>query len=836
MSDFVNRLAARIADGAGYSQASGALFEAYVLGLLGEVKELSKQEIRQLINAAQVFYGAENESLKNEGSVLLSMILDLSAKTYPEIAIIARSLFANSGDFPNIKLLAERFPDLDFRFSFYSEAQIDFHETLNTVKELEFPLTDYQRALWADLTSDQDVITSAPTSAGKTHIILNYLLNKVGNSAGAFAAIIVPTRALISEVAGKIYELARDQTYGDELEICTIPREGEFASKSFFVMTQERLHELMLRGDISFDYLFVDEAHNISDKSRGVLLHLTIEKVLENGYPQIIISMPSSSYQNSFSTIFKDVEFKREITQSSPVTKIVMSVVPKNRNLIVSRHNSTDTTTIPKGFNGKNLADIVCKFGQGQSNIIYRNRTDYCETLAEEIAARLPKIEDNPLLAEAANYVEEFIHKEFTLADSLRKGVAFHYGPLPSSIRVMVENLVKDDQVKFITCTSTLAEGVNLPAKNLFLQNPAQPIMHQGSKRIEDVKINNITGRAGRMLQHFSGNIFLIEPETWAFKDYFDEKEDEEDKVPTYFKSLNEDFNLVLDALKGQFAHDEKDQYRFYTIANKLIREFSGEDLERTLNAEELTLEKHQLKELEENVRAAHDNLKIASFTLEANPTVGYIQQNKLFSFLEQLERFEEWVLPHPKSANLYDTLLRIARKLYDCGVYLPSDGYSLEHICLVTKKWIQGNSLKEIIVNQIEWDAREATRQSRKPRSVNASVRNVIKAINNDIRFRLSNALRCYQVLLDNVLISNDVKISNVKLHSFVEVGACEERLINLINLGLSREAAIELDNHLSDQTTINASKDLIGLHRSGQLEGIHAITEKELVKLLSD
>ncbi|SMF26888.1 Superfamily II helicase [Alteromonadaceae bacterium Bs31] len=835
MSNFVSKLANNIKESEGYKNASASLFGLYVQALTGDRNSLERSEVKKLVSSAQIFYQAESKALINEGAVLLSMLLDLCADEHPDIVPIAHSMFANSGNFPNIRLLTKRYPELNYRYDFYSEAQIEFRESLNSVEELNFPLTDYQRSLWDDLTSDQDVITSAPTSAGKTHIILSYLLKKVVKSDGSFAAIVVPTRALISEVASKIYELAKGYDCEDQIEICTVPKEGGFGEKTFFVMTQERLHEILLHGDVYFDYLFIDEAHNISDKSRGVFLHLTIEKMLEDSYPQVIISMPSPNYQDSFSTIFKGIDFKKEITQTSPVAKVIMSVVPKGRNLVLSRHNSTNVKSIPKEFSKKNLADIVCRLGKGQSNIIYRNKTDHCEDVANAIADRITDFEVTPLLEEAADYIGEFIHEEFSLANNLRKGVAFHYGPLPGSVRVMVENLVKNDDIKYIACTSTLAEGVNLPAKNLFLKNPANLVMHNPSERVDDVKINNITGRAGRMLEHFSGNIFLVEPDTWLFKDYFDDEPEEGKKIPTYFKSLNEEFGSVINALEGRISHSDKDQFRFYTIANKLIKEFSTNKLEQTLNAEELTLNSGDKDFLRSKVEAAHNDLKVASFTLEANPTVGYIQQNKLFDFLGQQESFREWVLPHPKSPDLYEALIRICDKLNEFGVYIPTENYTLKHICVITRKWVQGDSLKEMISEQREWDVSCAEENFKSPGSVNTSVRNVIKVINNDIRFRLSNSLKCYQVLLNSVLAARGVELSNVKLHSFIEIGASDDRMINMINMGLSREAAKEIDEKVSAAEAIETSRDLVNLLNANRLEKIHAITKKELDELFS-
>jgi len=831
MSDFFTKLAARIIESKGYITASNRLFGAYVLWLTGNNESIGREEVKKLITSAQIYYKSSDEKIRNEGAIILSMLLDICAELYPDLIPIARSVFTCSGDFPNIKLLNKRYPGVNFIYSFYSEAQMNFREHINTVDDLDTPLTDYQRSLWAKLLADEDIITVAPTSAGKTHIILSYLLKRLSESDGAFAAIVVPTRALISEVAGKLYKLAQQNHVENDIEICSVPKDGEFGKKTFFIMTQERLYEILQRGDIYFNYLFIDEAHNISDKSRGVLLHLTIEKLLEDSFPQIIISMPAENYQDAFSTIFRDVEFKKEITQHSPVSKILISVRPEGRSLVISRHNSHNVKTIPKGFKKKNLADIVYKLGCGHSNIIYRNKTDDCENIADEIAKLISDNVDDEQLDEAADYVEKFVHSDFTLAKNLRKGVAFHYGPLPSSIRIMVENLAKEDHIKYIACTSTLAEGVNLPAKNLFLKNPIQPIMHQPSERVEDVKINNITGRAGRMLQHFSGNVFLIEPDLWQFEDYFDDNQGKEEKIPTYFKTLNEDLVKVISALQGTYAHDDENQYRYYMISNKLIKEYAREELDKTFNANELQLNEKELFFLEQEIKKAYENLRITPFTLEANPTVGYIQQNKLFNYLNSLSSFDDWLLPHPKSIELYDSLFRVCSKLKEFGIYMPSENYPLDYICLITKKWIKGKGLKDIIEEQINWSRDNSEQQA----SINTSVRNVIKVINNDITFRLSNALRCYQVLLSTVLSNKGIELSSIKLHSFIEVGACDDRIISLINFGLSREAAIEIHNVLPKGIELHSTNTLLELFRAERLSTIHPITKKELLKLLA-
>ncbi len=143
MTSFENKLAQEVISSDGYSQSSGKLFDTYISNILGEQPEIERSVIKNLISSAQIFYKSDDNIVKKEGAVLLSMILDICADEHPDLIPIANSIFVNSGDFPNIELLIKRFPDSKFKYNFYSQAQIDFKRDLNTVDELSTTLTDF---------------------------------------------------------------------------------------------------------------------------------------------------------------------------------------------------------------------------------------------------------------------------------------------------------------------------------------------------------------------------------------------------------------------------------------------------------------------------------------------------------------------------------------------------------------------------------------------------------------------------------------------------------------------------------------------------------------------
>jgi superfamily II RNA helicase len=69
-------------------------------------------------------------------------------------------------------------------------------------------------------------------------------------------------------------------------------------------------------------------------------------------------------------------------------------------------------------------------------------------------------------LVDLRELVRRVIHPDYTLAQPLNLGVAFHYGNMPLVIRTDVERLFKAGFIRHLICTSTLIEGVNLPGQS----------------------------------------------------------------------------------------------------------------------------------------------------------------------------------------------------------------------------------------------------------------------------------------------------------------------------------------------------------------------------------
>ena len=97
-----------------------------------------------------------------------------------------------------------------------------------------------------------------------------------------------------------------------------------------------------------------------------------------------------------------------------------------------------------------------------------------------------------------------------------------------------------------------------------------------------------------------------------------------------------------------------------------------------------------------------------------------------------------------------------------------------------------------------------------------------------------MASALRCYQLLFANAAQERGEDVESIKLHAFIEVGGCDERLVQLINFGLSREAAIEINSLLRQNVAIESFENLHSLYEKGALKELHPITMKEIDRLL--
>lgn len=112
------------------------------------------------------------------------------------------------------------------------------------------------------------------------------------------------------------------------------------------------------------------------------------------------------------------------------------------------------------------------------------------------------------------NYLSEYIGEDFELIDFVKKGVCIHTGDLDSFTKRQIETLFLDSSsgINHIFCTSTLLQGVNMNANNLFF------LAKKGKFSNDLLDKKNLLGRVGRLGDCLQGRIFRFYVDTAAIK------------------------------------------------------------------------------------------------------------------------------------------------------------------------------------------------------------------------------------------------------------------------------------------------------------------------------
>ena len=168
---------------------------------------------------------------------------------------------------------------------------------------------------------------------------------------------------------------------------------------------------------------------------------------------------------------------------------------------------------LPFKFRGRYLVNLAKYFTASDDvSIIYCNRPSEADKVATELSELFEETEDEEL-RDFGNFLQQEVHRYYRLGTMVRRGIAFHYANIPQIVRSRIEELAKRRKLRFICCTSTLLQGVNLPAKNIFLENPKTGQGEAG--RIQPGDFWNLVGRAGRLNHEFSGNVFCVYGKPW---------------------------------------------------------------------------------------------------------------------------------------------------------------------------------------------------------------------------------------------------------------------------------------------------------------------------------
>jgi POLQ-like helicase len=129
--------------------------------------------------------------------------------------------------------------------------------------------------------------------------------------------------------------------------------------------------------------------------------------------------------------------------------------------------------------------------------------------LDQRVAAARRKPADEADADEVAKLTSLFaahIGEAASATKAAQLGIFPHHASVPNGLRLSVEFSMKASLIGFVVCTSTLAQGVNLPIRYLIVTG-----VYQGGDRILVRDFHNLIGRAGRAGMHTEGSIIFAD-------------------------------------------------------------------------------------------------------------------------------------------------------------------------------------------------------------------------------------------------------------------------------------------------------------------------------------
>lgn len=150
--------------------------------------------------------------------------------------------------------------------------------------------------------------------------------------------------------------------------------------------------------------------------------------------------------------------------------------------------------------------------------------TSICELLVDYydrgLALPPPSISSDLSELEKIAYLSSLhFGDEFIFTRSISFGILPHSSNIPNGIRVSVEWAMESNKAVLVVCTSTLAQGVNLPIRYLVVSST-----FQAGQEITTRDFHNLIGRAGRAGYHTEGSVIFADTDVFDKRNDFRER------------------------------------------------------------------------------------------------------------------------------------------------------------------------------------------------------------------------------------------------------------------------------------------------------------------------
>lgn len=806
---------------------------------------LSDKEYLDIMRFADIL----SRDINCEGRNIAYKIISILYPFYKDdeyYKFICNSVMTKLGNFPSLGLIMEK--DDAGRYD-TPELLLDkqLKEVYQKVPGTEKIFTDAQYRLFEAIKDSNHFSFSGPTSFGKSFIMdafINYIIDErhgVDN-----IIVLVPTRALINQVSKRLKVEIKHENYRVMTHPIVPAMYRRDNAKYVFVFTPERMIAyLSEKNNPLISYLFIDEAQKIIAKkdSRAPLYYQAVS-MAERKSIKLFFASPNIPNSDIFLKLFDKSTDECMVIKEAPVSQNRFFIDFVERKEKMFTESGKDDVFEAFG-NYNNLNELLLYLGSDKKNIVYCNSVEDTINFALSFSKELEEKRDSRI-DEVIKLIQEYLHKEYYLIDCLKKGIAFHFGKLPQRIREKIEVLYEQKAIDYMFCTSTLLEGVNLPAQNIFILNNTI-----GLRKFTDVDFWNLAGRAGRLSKELSGNIICVRLDS----NKWNVKESDMDMIrkkvinhvsPTILKGEDNFYKNLENSLLGKpftkktVTKDEAETWNHYA---NIIYYQEVAKADSLLKSNFMKKNHKTAKKVLENIEK---NNVVPENILEQSTSIKPVYQNAIWNVLNNTDKaFPEEIT----SKDCYGVLVNMYKN-YKWGIEeskgrnpLVRDPEQLKYYAVLMYTWMSSKPLNMIIGNMINYYKKKGKIWHRNENvlfvhtnkeHINWVINDLIADIDNALRFKIKNYFSNYYLLVAG---KNGVEVAGEDWSEYLEYGTTDKVIIDLQNVGFPRHIAMLIkenyedvlvydDNELTDVQT----EKLLGL----LLQDNHKQEHDELLDIL--
>lgn len=423
-------------------------------------------------------------------------------------------------------------------------------------------LNSGQLSLLFDFDFTNKVFLSAPTSFGKTSLLIEYIISNYSNLKNVL--FIVPTNSLLEELFAKIIFCNKQYHMGYTVSTQPYFKQG---ANNFLIITPERFLLLYEESDVNnFDLIVLDETYKIVDSknerisdfidSRSVRFRKVADIIGQTQNKLFLLSPFTYCLTKSMDSYLRKYNIKKIDRKIEYVKREIYKIDDANS---FKQHFKLNVVGYSASATMAKKTNLLLRVLENQKNIVYVPQYSKAYDIVDALDWTRPIQGNERYFKFLTHLVDNYTVDdkfEWKIISALKKGVGIYISPLPRYIKREIIRLYEENVLGTLIVTTSFTEGVNTNASNLIFTSL---VNGPTTNKLSDIDILNVSGRAGRFAQKSIGKVYCISAE--VYNKVIQLQHESEIKLENYnyqFNYSSPRLDYELDMIDDEYLNDDE--------------------------------------------------------------------------------------------------------------------------------------------------------------------------------------------------------------------------------------------------------------------------------------